>query len=152
MTEIAGDSRFVEVDQFYAHPPERVWQALTTPDLMTRWLMEPTGFAPVVGTRFSFRGQPMPSVGFSGEIACQVVTVVEREQLAITWADLKEARAGKPATWLVTWTLRPEGQGTRVILRHTGFDPDDVVEQRSRTMMGDGWIRIAARLGEVLHR
>jgi hypothetical protein len=36
-----------------------------------------------------------------------------------------------------------------VILRHTGFDPDDAV-QRSRTMMGNGWIRIAAQLGEVL--
>jgi uncharacterized protein YndB with AHSA1/START domain len=146
MTEIA-DPRVIEVDQFYPHPSERVWRALTTPELMARWLMESTGFAPVVGTRFTFRGQPMPSVAFSGEIACEVIDVVDGERLSISWAD---ARSEKPAAWVVTWTLHPEGSGTRVILRHDGFDPDDAVQQRSRTMLSNGWVRIAAQLGEVL--
>jgi uncharacterized protein YndB with AHSA1/START domain len=133
MTEIAADPMVIEVAQFYAHPPERVWQALTTPELMARWLMPPTGFAPVVGTRFTFHGQPMmPSVGFSGEIACEVIPVVTGEKLAISWAD---ARSAKPAEWVVTWTPHPEGSGTRVVLRHSGFDPDDVVQQRLRS----GW-------------
>jgi uncharacterized protein YndB with AHSA1/START domain len=147
MTETAADPRVIELDQFYPHPPQRVWQALTTPELMARWLMKPNGFAPMVGTRFTFRGQPMPSVGFSGEIACEVVDVVEGEQLAISWAD---ARSDKPSAWIVSWTLHPEGTGTRVILRHSGFDPEDTVQQRSRTIMGNGWIRIAAQLGAAL--
>jgi uncharacterized protein YndB with AHSA1/START domain len=147
MTEIAAGPRAIEVDQFYAHPPERVWHALTTPELMARWLMQPTGFAPVVGTRFTFRGQPMPSVGFSGDVVCEVIAVVAGERLALSWAD---AHSDKPTAWVVTWTLQPEGSGTRVILRHSGFDPDDVIQQRSRTMMGNGWRRIAAQLGEVL--
>jgi hypothetical protein len=46
--------------------------------------------------------------------------------------------------------LHPEGTGTRVILRHRGFDPDDAVQQRSRTIMGNGWVRIVSQLGEVL--
>jgi uncharacterized protein YndB with AHSA1/START domain len=146
MTETA-DPRVIEIDQFYPHPPQRVWRALTTPELMARWLMQPSGFAPVVGTRFSFQGQPMPSVGFSGEIACEVIDAVEGKQLAISWAD---ARSDQPPAWVVSWTLHPEGTGTRVILRHTGFDPDDVVQQRSRTIMGNGWVRIAGQLGEVL--
>jgi uncharacterized protein YndB with AHSA1/START domain len=146
MTRIA-DPTVIEVDQFYPHPPQRVWRALTTPELMARWLMKPSGFAPVVGTRFTFCGQPMPSVGFSGEIACEVLDVVVGERLAITWAD---ARSDKPSAWVITWTLHPEGTGTRVILRHTGFDPDDAVQQRSRDIMGKGWVRIAAQLGEVL--
>jgi hypothetical protein len=50
MTETAADPRVIEIDQFYPHPPRRVWQALTTPELMARWLMEPSGFAPVVGS------------------------------------------------------------------------------------------------------
>jgi uncharacterized protein YndB with AHSA1/START domain len=111
----AGDPRVIEIDQFYPHPPQRVWQALTTPELMARWLMEPNGFAPVVGTRFSFRGQPMPSVDFCGEIACEVIDVVDGEQLAISWAD---AQSDKPAAWVVSWTLHPEGTGTPV--RGTG--------------------------------
>jgi uncharacterized protein YndB with AHSA1/START domain len=142
MTETA-DPRVIEIDQFYPHPPQRVWRALTTPELMARWLMQPSGFAPVVATRFSFQGQPMPSVGFSGEM----IDAVEGKQLAISWAD---ACSDQPPAWVVSWTLHPEGTGTRVILRHTGFDPDDVVQQRSRTIMGNGWVRIAGQLGEVL--
>jgi hypothetical protein len=46
--------------------------------------------------------------------------------------------------------LHPEGTGTRVILRHSGFDPDDAVQQRSRTIMGNGWVRIAGQLGDAL--
>lgn len=137
----------IEVEQFYPHAPELVWQALTTSELMARWLMEPTGFAPVAGTRFSFHGRPMPSVGFSGEITCEVLAVVECEQLAISWTD---PQADNPVSWVVTWTLHPEGHGTRVILRHDGFDSDDEVQQRSRTLMGNGWIRIGVQLGELL--
>ncbi len=147
MTETTAGRQSIEVDQFYPHPPGRVWQALTTPALMARWLMEPVGFEPVIGNRFAFHGRPMPSVGFSGQIACEVLAVVEREQLAISWAD---PQSDNPVSWVITWTLRPEGHGTRVILRHTGFDPDDAVQQRSCEIMGDGWIRIAARLGELL--
>jgi uncharacterized protein YndB with AHSA1/START domain len=152
MTETA-DPRVIEIDQFYPHPPQRVWVALTTPELMARWLMEPSGFAPVVGTRFSFQGQPMPSVAFSGEIACEVIDAVEGKQLAISWVD---ARSDKPPAWVVRWTLHPEGTGTQarhwghLPLAGDGFDPDDVVQQRSRTIMGTGWVRIAGQLGEVL--
>jgi uncharacterized protein YndB with AHSA1/START domain len=147
MTETAADPRVIEIDQFYPHPPQRVWQALTTPELMARWLMEPSGFAPVVGTRFTFRGQPMPSVDFSGEVACEVLEVVEDERLAISWAD---ARSDKPSAWVVMWTLHAEGTGTRIILRHSGFDPEDALHQRSRTIMGNSWVRIGAQLGAVL--
>ncbi|WP_375487720.1 SRPBCC domain-containing protein [uncultured Mycobacterium sp.] len=143
----AADPTVIEVDQFYPHPPERVWQALTTPELIARWLMAPSGFAPVVGTRFTFQGQRMPSVGFSGEVACEVLAVVPGRQLAISWAD---THSDKPPAWVATWTLHPQGTGTRVILRHTGFDPDNDVQQRSRSIMGNGWIRIAAQLGKLL--
>jgi uncharacterized protein YndB with AHSA1/START domain len=148
MTDTTADSRVVEIDQFYPHPPQRVWQALTTPELMARWLMEPTGLAPVIGTRFSFRTQPMPAANLSGEIACEVIEVVDGERLTISWTD---AHTGQPAGWLVSWTLHVEGTGTRVILRHSGFDPDDDVQRRARTIMGNGWARIADQLGTVLN-
>ena len=148
MTDTTADSRAVEIDQFYPHPPQRVWRALTTPELMARWLMEPTGFAPVIGTRFSFRTQPMPAVNFSGEIACKVIEVVDGERLTISWTD---AHTRQPAGWLVSWTLHAEGNGTRVILRHSGFDHDDDVQRRARTVMGNGWARIADQLGMVLN-
>ena len=89
----------------------------------------------------------MPWVGFSGEIVCEVLDVVDGEQLAISWAD---ARSDKPSAWVVSWTLRREGTRRRGILRHSGFDPDDAVQQRSRAIMGIGCVRMAARLGEVV--
>ena len=147
MTETTTDPRIFEVDQFYPHPPQRVWRALTTPELMARWLMEPTGFAPMVGTRFAFHTQPMPAVDFSGEIACEVLEVVDGERLAISWAD---ARTGQPVGWRVSWTLHAEGNGTRVILRHSGFDPDDESQRHARTVMGKGWVRIADQLAALL--
>jgi hypothetical protein len=38
----------------------------------------------------------------------------------------------------------------RVTSWHNGFDPDDAIQQRSRTIMGNRWIRIAAQLEGVL--
>jgi uncharacterized protein YndB with AHSA1/START domain len=137
MGEIAADPRIVDVEQFYDYPPERVWEALTTPELMARWLLEPTGFVPVVGTRFTF----------AGDIACEVIMVRTMELLAISWAEGGDVR---PGGWVVTWLVHAEGTGTRVILRHKGFDPDDEAEQQVRTVMGRGWVRTAKRLGEVL--
>ncbi|CAN5736927.1 SRPBCC domain-containing protein [soil metagenome] len=136
MSEIAADPGIIDVEEFYEYPPERVWEALTTPALMARWLLEPTGFAPVVGTRFTF-----------GEIVCEVITVRATELLSIAWAD---AGTDWPGGWVVTWLVHPEGSGTRVTLRHKGFDPHDEEEQRVRTVMGRGWVRTAKCLGEVL--
>jgi uncharacterized protein YndB with AHSA1/START domain len=77
-----------------------------------------------------------------------VIEVVHGKRLTISWTD---ARTGGPDGWLVSWTLHPEGSGTRVILRHSGFDPDDDVQQRSRSILGNGWARIADQLGVVLN-
>jgi uncharacterized protein YndB with AHSA1/START domain len=147
MSEFAADPHIIDVEQFYEYPPERIWEALTTPELMARWLLKPTGFQPVVGTRFTFDAEPIADTGFTGEVTCEVIAVRTGELLSISWAD---AGADRPGGWVVTWLLHPEGLGTRVILRHKGFDPDNEEEQRVRTAMGRGWVHTAARLGEVL--
>ncbi|MEU7220143.1 SRPBCC family protein [Nocardia iowensis] len=71
----------------------------------------------------------------------------EAERLQISWAD---ATAAHPADWRITWTLHPEGCGTRVLLRHSGFDPDDPVQQLSRSIMGSGWPTVVRNLGKAL--
>ena len=47
MTE---DLRAIHVDEYLAHPPARVWRALTDPDLLATWLMR-NDFRRVVGHR-----------------------------------------------------------------------------------------------------
>jgi uncharacterized protein YndB with AHSA1/START domain len=125
------DQRTIRVDQFLAHPPGRVWQALTDPVLLARWLM-PNDFQPVTGHQFTFRTEPRPDAAFDGVVHCQVLAIKPGRLLRISW------RAGRLDT-TVTWTLAPEGRGTRLFLEHDGFDPDDPIQQSARRIMGAGW-------------
>ncbi|QLY29433.1 SRPBCC family protein [Nocardia huaxiensis] len=137
----------IELDHYYPHPPEKVWRAITTPHLMGQWMMEPIGFEPVAGNRFEMKTQPMPGQNFSGEISGEVLEAIAPEVLRITWND---ARSETPTGWVISWALRPEGHGTRILFSHTGFDPDDAVMQRSRSIMGPGWAAMLDRLAGVI--
>jgi uncharacterized protein YndB with AHSA1/START domain len=125
------DQSLITVDQYLAHPPAKVWRALTDPGRLARWLM-PNDFEPVVGHRFTFRTEPRPQQGFDGVVHCQVIDLEPDRLLRITW------RGGRLDT-TVTWTLAPEGHGTRLFLEHAGFDPDDPLQRQVRTMLGGGW-------------
>ena len=48
-------NRTVTIEREMAHPPEKVWRALTQRPLIEDWLM-PNDFEPVVGHRFTLRG------------------------------------------------------------------------------------------------
>lgn len=132
----------IEVDQFLSHPPEKVWRALTDSDRIARWLM-PNDFAPVVGNRFTFRTGARP--GFDGIVRCEVLELVPERLMRWSWR-------GGTLDSTVTWTLTPEGHGTRLFLRHEGFDPDDPLQRQALEFMGRGWRshlmrRLEAELG-----
>jgi uncharacterized protein YndB with AHSA1/START domain len=96
--------------------------AADRPDLLARWLM-PNDFRPVVGHAFTFVTDP---------------------RLSISWR-------GGPLDTTVTWTLVPEGRGTRLVLVHDGFDPDDPAQQRTAAILGQGWrSNVLAGLERVL--
>jgi uncharacterized protein YndB with AHSA1/START domain len=61
------DLAAVRVDEYLAHPPEKVWRALTEPDLIARWLM-PCDFRLEVGHCYTMRATPIPATGFSGTV------------------------------------------------------------------------------------
>ena len=137
----------IEVGQYFQHPPPKVWRALTTPELMAQWLM-PNDFEPVVGHKFTFRARPVAQTGFSGQISCQVLDMRPQKMLRISWADA-ENTDGTATT--VTWTLQPEGKGTRLFLEHAGFDLDDPTQQLARKLMNGGWrSHVLRRLSELL--
>jgi uncharacterized protein YndB with AHSA1/START domain len=142
-----GDPTMIELDHFYPHPPEKVWRALTTPELMGRWMMPPTGFEPVAGNVFEMTTQPMPGQNFSGHVRGEVLEAIAPELLRMTWSD---AQSDAPSGWVISWELRPEGRGTRILFSHTGFDPDNPLVQRSRSIMGPGWAGMHNRLEAVL--
>lgn len=134
MTETA-DLTAIRVVDFLPQEPAVVWRALTTPELLARWLM-PNDFAPVVGHRFTFRTDPIPATRFSGSIACEVLELREPEELVISWEDESPENDMKTT---VTFHLEAHDGGTLLSLAQEGFRADHPGDQMARKIMGGGW-------------
>ena len=100
-----SDTQDIVVDEVFPHAPETIWKTLTTGELIGRWLMAPTGFEPVKGTRFTF--QTKPAGAWDGVIHCQVLEVMPNERFVYSWKGGHEANVGygSPLDTVVTWTL-----------------------------------------------
>ncbi len=105
----APEIRSVVVEREMPFPPARIWRALTQPHLIAEWLLQ-SDFAPVVGRDFKFKQE-------WGAIDCRVTEVEPERSLAYTWAAF-----GLESS--VTWTLTPNGQGTRLRMEQVGFRRD----------------------------
>ncbi|MET9267204.1 SRPBCC domain-containing protein [Amycolatopsis sp. NPDC004079] len=112
----------ISVDQFIAAAPEKVWRALTDPELHAKW-WAPGDIGPDVGHEFRLE---MP--GF-GSIPCRVIESEPPSKFVYTFNG----------DWTLTWTLVAEGQGTRLLLNHSGFDLDDKRQADACERMGPGW-------------
>ena len=78
MNKAATETRSVVVERDIAHPPEKLWRALTQPHLIEEWLMK-NDFVPQVGHRFNLRGE------WGGVLDCQVLTLEANRVLSYTW-------------------------------------------------------------------
>jgi uncharacterized protein YndB with AHSA1/START domain len=141
------DTQQIVVDEVFPHAPETIWKALTDGNLIGRWIMVPTGFEPVTGTRFTF--QTTPGGAWDGVIHCQVLEVVPNERLAYAWKGGHESNVGygAPLDTVVTWTLSRVEGGTLLHLVHSGFiTPKNDSALKS---MGGGWPKVVQKLGTV---
>lgn len=143
-----ANTRAIVVDEVFAHTPDIVWRALTTPALMKRWLlMEPTGFEPVVGNRFTYRTTPKGD--WDGVIHCEVLESRENERLVYRWTSgvTTNVGYGAPLDTVVTLKLTPVDGGTRLHITHAGFrTPTNDVAHRN---MGGGWTEVLGRIGSI---
>lgn len=140
------DLRSIRVDEFLPYPPSRVWRALTTPDLLAQWLMD-NDFKLEIGHSFTFRTIPRPAAKFDGVVHCEVLDFEIEKMLRISWVDPGTENG---LNSIVTWRLEPEGHGTRLIMEHEGFDPDNPYQQFGRKTMSKGTRITMRRLAEVL--
>ena len=148
MTDAAENGpREIVVEETLPHAPELVWKTLTTPELMGRWLMQPTGFAPVPGTRFTYRTSPAGA--WDGTIRCKVLEVEPNRRLVYSWqgGDAANVGYGSRLDTTVTFTLVPVAGGTRLRIVHAGFQLPHNAHAFAK--MSQGWAGIPAKLAAL---
>lgn len=84
-SEATALTRSVVVEKEFAHPPEKVWRALTEGALIEQWLMA-NDFQPVAGRRFELRMPPMPQ--WDGVIHSEVLIAEPYKRLSYRWDSL----------------------------------------------------------------
>jgi uncharacterized protein YndB with AHSA1/START domain len=134
MTNTSTAALSVVVERELAHSPDKVWRALTQPQLLEEWLMK-NDFKPLVDHRFRLRAD-------WGAVDCRVLAVEPDKTLSYTWAAYG-------LETVVSWTLTPAGTGTRLRMEQSGFRPDQ--PQYYEGAKG-GWQRFFAALEQLLAR
>jgi uncharacterized protein YndB with AHSA1/START domain len=83
--EEAEEARSIAFECDLPEPPEKVWRALTTPEIVSEWLL-PTDLVPEAGEKFAFRD----SLGT--EIECEVLSVEPERSIRFGWRDAEARR------------------------------------------------------------
>lgn len=124
------------------HPPEKVWRALTDPQLLSEWLLPVTGLDLSPGAAFTLKTQPYP--GWDGTVNCQFVEIEALRKLSYSWV------VGSMALdTVVTFTLTPTVTGTHLSLVQSGFKPE---QKQNWGGARYGWNMMGAKLIDVLGR
>jgi uncharacterized protein YndB with AHSA1/START domain len=122
------------------HPPEKVWRALTDPELLGEWLLPVIGFELEPGAAFTFKTQPYP--GWDGTVNCRFIEIEAHRKLSYAWTV-------PFLDTVVTFTLTPTALGTRLSIVQSGFKPD---QKRESGGARYGWKMMGGKLIDLLER
>jgi uncharacterized protein YndB with AHSA1/START domain len=105
----------LEFEYDLAEPPEKVWRALTVPELLAAWMM-PNDIRPQTGSNFTFAG---PNTA----IECEILEAKPEQLLRYSWREQpRDATRQDPLDSVVTFTLaRTVSGGTHLRIVHDGF-------------------------------
>ncbi|WP_258593735.1 SRPBCC family protein [Mesorhizobium sp. AR07] len=118
-SEAALDAIEFECD--LPEPPEKVWRALTVPELLAAWMM-PNDIRPEIGSRFAFAGP-------DAAIECEIIDAEPERLLRYSWRErpqpgdaARQNPLDSPLDSIVTFTLaRTVSSGTHLRIVHDGF-------------------------------
>ena len=130
--------RTLVIEKEMAHPPQKIWRALTQGALIKEWLMD-NDFQPVVGHKFNFRSTPNPH--WDGIIQSEVLAVEPNQKLSYTWSSLG-------LVTVVVWTLTATGGGTLVRMEQSGFRAD---QDQAYQVANYGWRKFVSLLEKVVN-
>jgi uncharacterized protein YndB with AHSA1/START domain len=122
------------------HSPEKVWRALTDPELLSEWLLPVVDLKLEPGVAFTFKTQPYP--GWDGSVKCRVLEIDAHKKLSYAWV------VGDMALdTVVTFTLTPTASGTRLFLEQSGFKPE---QKQNFGGARYGWSMMGGKLVDLL--
>jgi uncharacterized protein YndB with AHSA1/START domain len=120
------------------HSPEKVWRALTDPELLAEWLLPVADLELEPGAEFTFTAPPQPD--WDGTVNCRLLEIEPHRRLTWTWV------VGDIDT-VVTFTLTPTASGTHLSLVQSGFKPD---QNRNFAGARYGWRMMGGKLVDLL--
>lgn len=133
-----GEGDFLHFEFELPHPPGKVWRALTEPDLLSEWLLPVAALVLEPGASFLFRAPAQP--GWDGLVSCRFTEIDRERKLSYRWV------VGDLDT-VVTFTLEPTPEGTRLTLIQEGFRPD---QKQNLGGARYGWRMMGDRLFHLL--
>ncbi len=120
------------------HSPEKVWAALTDPELLAEWLLPVVDLKLDPGAAFTFKAEPQP--GWDGLVKCRFLEIEAQRKLSYTWV------VGDIDT-VVVFTLTPMSSGTRLSVVQSGFRED---QKKNFGGARYGWKIMGERLLDLL--
>jgi uncharacterized protein YndB with AHSA1/START domain len=131
----AGDARTVSLRRTYAAPVEDVWDALTTPDRISRWFLPVSGDYRLGGT-----------YQFEGNAGGEILECERPNRLKVTWVF---GPPDAPASEVELRLTPASDESTVLVLEHTAMVPDEIWDHFGPGAVGVGWE--GGFLGLALH-
>src|SRR5947199_5235486 len=133
-THMESQTKTIKKEIVLPQSRDKVWIALTDSKILGEWIY-PNDFQPKVGHKFTFQ---VPGI----TVSCEVLECEPTTKLSYSW------EGGPVKNTKVTYRLVSEGDSTRLIFEHSGFDttiPD------ANTYIGGaeyGWNMMLGKLKE----
>lgn len=129
-----------------AAPPQRVWAALTQPELIAQWFGD--------GASFDLRpgGRGVLSWNDYGDFGMLVEEVDEPRTVAYRWTKDPGVAAQADNSTLVRFTLTVTAGGTRLTVEESGFEIYGADAHTQYTGNIEGWDLELAELRDLLER
>jgi uncharacterized protein YndB with AHSA1/START domain len=139
-------SQAIRRELLFPQPREQVWRAITESATLAEWMF-PNDFEPRVGHRFTFRVPGNPRMPDGLVVHCEVLECEPPTRLSFSWS------AGGPVeNTRVSFRLEPDGQGTRFLFEHAGFDTAQPFGDQALKGAEFGWAKMLKQLAGVVSR
>ncbi|MFD3525714.1 SRPBCC family protein [Streptomyces sp. NPDC058653] len=129
LSDVGGGRTALRMERRLAHPPGRVWEAITRPAHLARWFPSEVSLDLRPGGEIGFHFPGDTGPGMTG----RVTDADEPRLFAFTWGEDH-----------LSWEITPDGDGSRLLLVHTFGD------RFGAASFASGWQICLMALGQVM--